>query len=129
MELNFPKWERLKKQKLIQQLFTQKQSFGAYPVRLFWLELPATEDAQLLCQAAFSVPKKKFKRANKRNRIKRQMREIYRLHRQNLQNILQQKGKNLICLWFFGGDELPDYALLKTKMLNLLDKLCLQFNQ
>ncbi len=130
MEFDFPRWERLKKQKLIQQLFVQKQSIGAYPLRLFWLEMPPNaDDAPICCQAAFAVPKKKFKRANRRNRIKRQMREIYRLNSHNLQDILTIKRRNLICLWFFAGSELPPFELLKAKMLYLLDKLSIQFNQ
>ena len=104
---------------------------GAFPLRLFWLELPKdTESAtDFLLETTFSVPKKKFKRANRRNKIKRQMREIYRIHRLPLLELLKNQNRKLICLWFYGGDQMPEFDFLKTKMLYLLDKITQQFRK
>lgn len=123
----FYRTERLKRYRLIQQLFQQRQSLGAYPLRLFWSELPATtendEPMPTGVQAAFSVPKKKFKRANKRNRIRRQVRELYRLHKHTLHEALQPHQKRVVCLWFYAGDTMPKYAELQSKLTYLIDKL------
>jgi ribonuclease P protein component len=128
--LVFRKPERLKRQKLIQLLFQKRQSLGAYPLRLFWLEiLPELADNDLLTsfktplKLAFSVPKKKFKRANKRNRIRRQLKEIYRLEKAKLYDKIAPTGKKIICLCFYAGDAMPTYAELQSKLTYLLTKL------
>ncbi len=83
--LHFPKSSRLKSEKLIGQLFKGGQSYVAYPFRVVWQPLeppfPANFQADDPVQVAFSVPKRVFKTAVARNRIKRQMREAWRLNR------------------------------------------------
>lgn len=69
--------QRLKSEKLIKQVFRERNSALKYPVRLLWKELPGDGKTA----AAFSVSKKHFKRAVDRNRIKRLLREAYRTQR------------------------------------------------
>ncbi len=90
----FPKSERLCSQKIIKELFSKGSSLFVYPFKILYL--PASEISENLVfpQVLFSVPKKNFKRAVDRNRIKRQCREIYRLYRNTLfagENIQKSK--------------------------------------
>ena len=80
---SFKKEERLKSRKIIQQLFSRGQSFSAYPLRLVWME---TEEAVGAFPIRFTqtVGKKKFSKAVTRNRIRRQIREAWRLQKHQL---------------------------------------------
>lgn len=80
---NFPKEERLRSKKLIAELFRQGSSFNLYPLRFVYLKHPAPQ--AIAPQVLVSVSKKYFKRAVDRNRIKRQLREAYRLNKHLLQ--------------------------------------------
>lgn len=71
---SLPKGERLHSKKLIEQLFSGGgKAMSAFPLRLVYM--PAGEGPS---QMLVSVPKRLLHRANKRNRVKRQVREAYR---------------------------------------------------
>jgi len=74
----FSKAEKLKSQKVIQQLFENRQSIHFFPLRAIWGKIsPRINEYPV--QFAVTVPKKRFPKAVDRNRIKRQIREAYRL--------------------------------------------------
>ncbi|MAM19878.1 MAG: ribonuclease P protein component [Christiangramia sp.] len=76
MDQRLGKNQKLKSKKLIDKLFIEGQSVKAFPLKLVYTEI---DQAQISDdQVAFSVPKKLFKNATHRNRIKRLMREIFR---------------------------------------------------
>ena len=70
------KVERLDKKKIIEKMFAGgSRSFSVFPLRVVYLPVEELEaDASIL----ISVSKRRFKRAVKRNRVKRQIREAYR---------------------------------------------------
>lgn len=74
----FRKEERLSSKKIIQELFDNGSSFYLYPFKVVYTLQP---DKSLPNQVLFSVPKRNFKKAVDRNRIKRQLREAYRLNK------------------------------------------------
>jgi len=73
----FKSQERLKSRTQINKVFTEGKSFFVYPFKVFYLIQDGQEEYPV--RILFSVPKKRFKRANKRNLIRRRVREIYRL--------------------------------------------------
>jgi ribonuclease P protein component len=93
-QFTFTRAERLRSKKMLADLFRKggpARSYVAYPLRVVWMPMPA--DAQLPAdnnatvpkvQVAISVPKRVFKTAVSRNRIKRLVREAYRLHKHEL---------------------------------------------
>lgn len=79
----FPKAEKLKSEKRIAQLFREGNSVMAYPIRAVWLagKLVVGKSEEKKVQVAVSVPKRVFKTAVERNRLKRQIREAWRLQK------------------------------------------------
>lgn len=82
---NLTKQERVCSKLLIDRLFNggKSHSMSAYPLRVVYMYLHADEMVNDVpnTQLLVSVPKKCFKRAVKRNRVKRQVREAYRRNR------------------------------------------------
>lgn len=71
-----------------------------------------------------SVSKRRFKRAVKRNRVKRQIREAYRKNKQPLLDLLQEKEKNLAIAFIYLSDELISSAVIEEKMKIALARIC-----
>ena len=81
--------ERLNKKKIIEKMFAGgSRSFSIFPLRVVWLPV---EELDVQASILISVSKRRFKRAVKRNRIKRQIREAYRLNKQILLAPLTEK--------------------------------------
>ena len=110
-----PKKERLCSRKALEALFGGgSKSILAYPVRAVFQK---TEETGI--RIMVSVSKRFFKRAVKRNRIKRQLREAYRLNKRILQPA--EGGLNIAFLW--NSNELLPSAKVMEKMQTLLSKI------
>lgn len=116
MALTFPKKEKLKSRKLITKVFEEGKSVTKFPVKLLYLPIEALENHQ----AAFAVPKKSFKSAVDRNRMKRQLREAYRLQKEVL-NVSSEIKYALLFLYL--GKEKPVYETLEKCVDILLKKV------
>lgn len=103
--------ERLKGTKAVQQVFAGGESFTCYPLRVLYIR-----DAESRTQVLFSVPKKRFRHAVDRNRLKRLMREAYRLNK----HVLPQKTEGLHVAFVAITDVLPSFDLVQKKMREAL---------
>jgi ribonuclease P protein component len=112
-----PKTERLKSRKLIEKLFAEGQSFAVYPLRLVYLRTELPEGSGPL-QTAFSVSKKNFRSAVSRNRIRRQMREAYRLKKEPLDH---SPGPFAWIILYVAKEPLP-YRQIESAMESLIKK-------
>ena len=115
MKYTFKKQERLKSKKLIEKLFEEGSSIKKFPVRLMYLQTEHSSDFPV--QVSFSVPKRNFKKAVQRNRIKRLLRESYRLEKHKLYENLDQP---FIFMITFIGKENPEYVELQQKIQQIL---------
>ena len=113
--------ERLCSQKLIGDLFTSGESFLSYPLKVVFLktELSTT----LPAQAAFTVSKRNFKRAVKRNLLKRRMREAYRLHKPSFYAELASKNRQIALMFVFIGKDLAEYSGIEKAMISALKRI------
>ena len=123
MKLSFPQKEKLKSRKLFDQLFEEGRSIKAQNVKLFFLETTLSEDVRF--QVGVTVPKKNFKSAVKRNRIKRLLRESYRTNKPQLFN--NSKG-NFAFLFLYLGKQMPDYNSVENSVQQLLQKFLKETN-
>jgi ribonuclease P protein component len=119
MELTFTKIERLCSKKAIDDLFSSGKSKTQYPIKAIYKI--SEFESPFPIRAMFVVPKKKHKRANKRNTIKRRMREVYRLNKHILYNAFtnQKIDVMFICL----TNEELEYAAIEKSMLGLIESL------
>ncbi len=116
----FKSIEKLKSRKLIGQIFKEGESFSHFPFRIIYIY---PEKNRSLLQAAFSVSSKNFKKAVYRNRVKRIMREAYRLQKNSLQGELEKNQKYLAVFIIYTSKELPVFENLYAKMQDLLQRL------
>lgn len=112
--------EKLKSRKLLNQVFAEGKSLNVYPLKITYLlkEIDTTSNAQM----GVGSSSRHFKKAVQRNRIKRLLRESYRLQKNNLLELLPEK-KQLIAFVLFIGKDMSETALIPQKMQLVLDKL------
>lgn len=117
----FSKQERLSWKRYIDLLFAKGQSFVAFPLRVVYF--PVEEDSLAPVSLLISVPKKKFKRAVKRNQIKRQVREAYRVHKYDLIDPLTEKKKQMLVAFLYLDKEIHSFASIEKAMVKALNVL------
>lgn len=119
--LSFPKSEKLKHKRLFSLLFEKGKSKYRFPMRMLWIKVqPPISDVPFLC--GVTVPKKMFGKAVQRNKIKRQLREAYRL---NKMNIWRDHNEDQYALLFIYSakepvpfDKIMDTMYILTKFLH-----------
>ena len=109
------KQERLKSKKLIEKLYAEGDSVKTFPLRLMYVQTAHT--SEFPCQVGVSVAKRNYKLAADRNRLKRLMRETYRLQKQIVYNNLDKPYVFMIS--YIGKEEIK-YEDLHLKMEKLL---------
>lgn len=115
MKHTLGKEERLKSRKLIEKLYTEGNSVKKYPLRMVYIQ--TTHTSSFPAQVGVSVPKRIFKLAVKRNRIKRLLRETYRLQKEIVYNNIEKPYVYMIS--YIGKEEI-NYEELFVKMETLL---------
>lgn len=122
--------ERLRGEIRVNNLFLSGESFIAYPYRIVYAVSKADESEESPRAALLvSVPKKRFKRAVKRNRLRRCIKEAYRLNKTLLYNPLQELGLKVELAIVYLDKEIQPYASLEKRMKEMLQKLTAKIAQ
>lgn len=116
----FHKHERLCSRKVMESIFESGKAINENPMRLLWME--SSPDENLPLKIAISVPKKFFKKAVDRNKIKRQIREAYRLNKHTILPMLENSGKKFSAIIIFTGKEPLSYQNTEAKIILTLQR-------
>lgn len=115
------KAERLKSRKQIDALFAGGKSFSQAPIRVSYRFGPAGEESSL--KIGVTASKRHFKKAVDRNRIKRLLREAYRLQKTELRLTLTEKQKAGIAFFIYTDKTIAPFETIKTAMAKCLHRL------
>lgn len=119
--------ERLKSRKLIGRLFREGNSYIAYPLRVVWLPVLPDDPAlatfgDARAQLAISVPRRTFKTAVQRNRLKRRIREAYRLNKPFFHEKLAAADQHIALMLVLVAKEEVPYATIEAGVLKMIRK-------
>lgn len=115
MKFTFNKKDRLKSQKLIEKLFLEGKSVTSFPLKLIYLKTEASGGH--IIKAGVSVSKRNFKKAVDRNRLKRLLRECYRLNRDTYFNNISTSYALMI---LYIGKDATDFDSVNSNLKVLL---------
>ena len=117
MNTSYSGKEKVKSKKLIEQMFAEGDSVSVFPLRLVYLQTLFDDGA--VVKTGVSVSKRNFKNAVDRNKIKRLLREAYRLHKAvYFNNITTQYAFMILYI----GNDKPTLLQLETRMKLLFEK-------
>lgn len=123
MSNSFGKKHRLKGKKVVSKIFeSPKNSISIFPFKSFY-SISTSKQGQ--SQFGVSVPKKKFKRAVDRNKIKRLIKEALRLNNTILNKELSKRNVALHVMILFNGEKIPSYNSVEVKIKEILKRLAL----
>ena len=117
MGFTFKKEERLCSRQLIDRLYNEGHRLMAFPYSVQWL---VTEGP---CKVMIVAPKRKFRHAVDRNRVRRLTRECYRLRKHRLYSFLEERGISVVFSMVYIHNEIMTYGQLGHKMDKLLASL------
>jgi ribonuclease P protein component len=122
MKYTLGKDEKLKSRKLIEHLFGEGKRVKSFPLQLIYLQI--NHDSEFPVKVGFSVPKRVVKLAVDRNRIKRMMREAYRLNKYLISENIKEP---YIFMFIYTSKEEPKYAdleeIFKKVFVKFLSKI------
>ncbi len=116
MKQTLGKQERLKSKILLGKLYKEGNSVKCFPLRMVYIQ--AEHGSKYPAQVGVSVPKRNFKKAVSRNRLKRLLRETYRKQKQL---VYKSIDKPYVFMISYIGKEEFSYEDIDAKMVKLLN--------
>ncbi len=130
MRATFKKAEKLSSKKALEQLFSEGKKFSIYPFRVIhFIQELEEKSSSHPAQVMISVPKKKFKNATDRNRIKRQISAAYRINKSLLYTHLNHPYKRVTFAIIYNSYKVECYAQIEAKIILSLQRLANIYGQ
>lgn len=123
MDFSFPKSEHLCSKIIFSELMNTDKGFNTFPLRVVWKELPLPTESNY--QIAFSVSKRRFKKATDRNRMKRLMREAWRHQKATV--ISEIEGKQCAFLVIYLSSEPCTFDQMNVAFQKMIEKWKVQW--
>lgn len=123
---SYGRQEKLKSRAALELLFAKGRTLSVFPVKVFYLAKPADQG---IVQAGVGVGARYFKKATERNRIKRLLRENYRLHKEALSALAAAKGLEITVFFLYIDKTMPVKDILPQKMPLVIQKLVQQLHE
>ena len=117
----FPKKQKLCSETVIKEMFSSGKSFTTSALRLVW-KVDNNQD-EVAVKSIIVVPKKKIRLAVKRNIISRRMKEAYRLHKIELENMLKNKELHLSIAIIYQKENILPYKTMEEEIKLILERL------
>lgn len=115
--------EKLKSRKLLQQVFAKSNSFLVFPIKVFYLPIHPAGPSSHALKIGVGVSSKHYKRSVDRNKIKRQMREAYRLQKLPLHTCIQSTQQQIAIFFLYIHKEKSPSPFIQQKMGLIIEKL------
>jgi len=123
MSKRFGKQDKVKGKKAVSRIFENpKSSITLFPFKAFY---SISKSNKSNVRFAVSVPKKKFKRAVDRNKIKRLVKEVLRLNKLILNKELDKRNVSVHVMILFNGKKIPSYNSVDVKIKEILKRLAI----
>lgn len=117
----FNKSEKLTSRITIEEVFSNGKTLKQFPLVVKYTTCQFADGVPL--KVVISIPKRKVKKAVKRNRIRRQLKEAYRLNKHQLIQQLKESNQSLALFFIYTGQEKAEYSFLEEKIKLLLKKV------
>jgi ribonuclease P protein component len=117
---HFPKSFRLHLKSDFEGLFRSRKTIRAFPFVTHVASVPFNE---VPVRIAVSVPKKRLKKAVDRNKVKRFVREVFRLNVHRFWKVESNHSETLHLLFVYQGEKPPDYSTVSDKIILTLQRL------
>jgi len=117
------KEERIYKRDELQILFNDAKSFSLFPFRVLHRPYSVAEEDTIYLKVAISIPKKRFKKAVDRNKLKRKGKEAFRLNRNPLKKQLIDSEQGVLLMLIYIAEEPFDYHKIEEKIILILQRL------
>jgi ribonuclease P protein component len=121
MDYSYKKNERLCNKIIIEKLFNEGKSLYSGSLKLIWVitNLPEPVPAQTV----INVSKRRFKRAVKRNLLRRRMKEAFRLNKSDLYTVLRRNNQQMALMILYNSNSINNYSQISEAMKDLLQLL------